>query len=182
MGVDLSGRQIAVAEQHLHHPQIGAVVEQVRGEGVTQGVRRQRLADPGDLGLMLDAVPERLARHLLAALTGEHDIAGTSAEQLLAAIAHITLDPDNRLLAHWHQPLLAALAHHPQHALTQVDLLQRQADQFRHPQAAGVKHFEHGAVTLADRITQIRRLQQRFHIGFRQGFWQRPTELRHIDA
>ena len=39
-----------------------------------------------------------------------------------------------------------------------------------------------GAVTLADRITQIRRLQQRFHIGFRQGFWQRPTELRHIDA
>jgi hypothetical protein len=49
MGVDLRGGQVAVAQQHLHHAQVGAVVEQVRGEGVAQGVRRQRLADPGDL-------------------------------------------------------------------------------------------------------------------------------------
>jgi hypothetical protein len=38
MGVDLRGRQIAVAQQHLHHPQIGAMVEQMGGKGMTQGV------------------------------------------------------------------------------------------------------------------------------------------------
>src|SRR5580704_10305288 len=37
--VDLRGRQVAVPEQHLHHAQVRAMVEQVRGEGVPQGVR-----------------------------------------------------------------------------------------------------------------------------------------------
>ncbi len=41
MGVDLSGGQVTVAQQHLHHPQVGAVVEQVRGEGMTQGMGGQ---------------------------------------------------------------------------------------------------------------------------------------------
>jgi hypothetical protein len=109
---------------------------------------------------MLDAVPEGLAGHLLAALAGEQHIAGAAIEQLGAAIAQVALDPHHRLFAHRHQALLAALAHHPQHALAQVDLLQRQADQFGHPQAAGVQHFEHGAVTLADGFAQVRRLQQ----------------------
>ncbi len=39
MGVDLRCGQVAVPEQHLHHAQICAVVEQMRGERVTQGVR-----------------------------------------------------------------------------------------------------------------------------------------------
>ena len=38
MRVNLRGGKIGVAEQHLHHAQIGAVVQQMRGEGVAQGV------------------------------------------------------------------------------------------------------------------------------------------------
>lgn len=34
MGVNLGRRNVGVAEQQLHHTQIGAVVEQVGGEGV----------------------------------------------------------------------------------------------------------------------------------------------------
>ena len=40
VGIDLGGGEIRVAQQHLHHSQIGAVIEQVGGEGVTQGVGR----------------------------------------------------------------------------------------------------------------------------------------------
>ena len=39
VGVDLRGRQITVTEQHLHHAQIRAMIQQVRGEGMTQGMR-----------------------------------------------------------------------------------------------------------------------------------------------
>ena len=35
MRVDLGCRQTAVAQQHLHGTQIGAVVEQMRGKGMT---------------------------------------------------------------------------------------------------------------------------------------------------
>ncbi len=31
-GVDLSGRQAAVPKQHLHHPQVGAMIEQMGGK------------------------------------------------------------------------------------------------------------------------------------------------------
>ena len=39
VGVDLRGRDVGVAEQQLHGAQVGAVVEQVGGEGVAQRVR-----------------------------------------------------------------------------------------------------------------------------------------------
>ncbi|MNN48263.1 hypothetical protein D3C81_1627340 [compost metagenome] len=79
---------------------------------------------------MLDAVPERLAGHLLTAQAGEQHIARAPAEQLGAPVAQVALQPQHRLFAHWHQALLAALAHHPQHALAQVHLVQGKADQF----------------------------------------------------
>ena len=44
--VDLGGRDVHVAEHRLHRPQIGAALEQVRREGVAQGVRRDRGASP----------------------------------------------------------------------------------------------------------------------------------------
>ncbi len=38
MGVNLRGRQIAMTQQHLHHPQVGAMVEQMGSEGMAQGM------------------------------------------------------------------------------------------------------------------------------------------------
>ena len=46
VGVDLGGGDVGVAEHALYRPQVGAVLQQVRGEGVTQGVRGDRFADP----------------------------------------------------------------------------------------------------------------------------------------
>lgn len=40
MGVDLSGGEITMAEQHLYDAQIGPMVQQMGRKGVPQGVRR----------------------------------------------------------------------------------------------------------------------------------------------
>ena len=39
MGVDLRGRDIRMAKQHLHHTQIRAMIEQVRGKSVPKRMR-----------------------------------------------------------------------------------------------------------------------------------------------
>lgn len=54
MSVNLGSGEIGVAQQHLHHTQIGAVIEQMGGKGVAQGVGRQLPADTGTLGIELD--------------------------------------------------------------------------------------------------------------------------------
>ncbi|MNP35357.1 hypothetical protein D3C76_1286850 [compost metagenome] len=65
--------------------------------------------------------------------------------------------------------------------MAQVDLVEGQADQFGDTQAAGIQHFEHGPVTLADGFAQVRGLQQGFHVGFGQRLGQRLAQLRHVD-
>ena len=45
VGVDRGGRDVGMAEQHLHRAQVGAVVQQVGGERMAQGVRRERRGD-----------------------------------------------------------------------------------------------------------------------------------------
>jgi len=56
VGVNLRGRDIGVAEQHLHDTQIRAVVEQMRGESVAQRVGRERFARERLPGALLDQV------------------------------------------------------------------------------------------------------------------------------
>ena len=63
MGVDLRGRQITVAEQHLHHPQVGAAMQQMAGKGVAQHVGRHAVrADPGTSRQPLEIACENLPR------------------------------------------------------------------------------------------------------------------------
>jgi hypothetical protein len=47
VGVDGGGADVGMAQQQLHRAQVGAVVQQVGGEGVAQRVRRQRRGDAG---------------------------------------------------------------------------------------------------------------------------------------
>src|SRR2546423_5646945 len=49
-GVDLGGRGRTVTEQLLHGADVGAAVEQVGGEGMTQGVRGDAAAQAGAFG------------------------------------------------------------------------------------------------------------------------------------
>ena len=67
VGIDLRGGDVGVAKHLLQGAQIGAAIQQVRGKGVAQNVRRDaRRIDPGlDRGV-LQELDEALARKVVA--------------------------------------------------------------------------------------------------------------------
>jgi lambda repressor-like predicted transcriptional regulator len=65
VGVDLRRCQTAVPQQHLHDAKIRAVIEQMRGKDMTQGMRRNGLTHTRLKRVLLDPMSERLACHHL---------------------------------------------------------------------------------------------------------------------
>lgn len=63
MGVDGGGGYIGMPQQHLHRTQIRAVIEQMRGESVAQGVRRELLRDTRLQRVFAYQQPKRHAAH-----------------------------------------------------------------------------------------------------------------------
>ena len=54
MGVDLRGGNIGVTEERLDGTEVGAVHEEVGGEGMAQGVWADVLSDAGHAGVFFD--------------------------------------------------------------------------------------------------------------------------------
>ena len=72
MGVDLRRRDVGMAEQLLHGAQIGAALEQMAGEGVTEHMRRDaRRLDPRFQSERLELLAEALPRQMLSTRRGE---------------------------------------------------------------------------------------------------------------
>ena len=121
MGVDLRRRDVGMAEQRLHDAQVGAVLQQMAGEGVAQHVRADLARrEAGGAGQRLQVAGEMLPRQMAALAEGRKQPfrAGVSLAGVLALSA-----ADSRVIAcrggvvERHQPLLVALAAHHQHAL-----------------------------------------------------------------
>ena len=100
VGVDLGRGQISVAEQHLHDPEIRAVVEQMRRKRMSEHVRRERLTDAGVARVTLHEYPEHLSRHGFSALGDEERIGLASAKKRGPCLVKIPLDPVQRFLSH----------------------------------------------------------------------------------
>ena len=66
MGINLSRRDICVAEHNLHGPQVSTMFKQVACKGMPQGVWRNFFFDPCELGDTLDDLPEGLPAHGLS--------------------------------------------------------------------------------------------------------------------
>src|SRR6185437_2544049 len=144
--IDLCRRQIAVAEQHLHHAQIRAVVQQMRGECVAQRVRRELAIHAGLARVALDDVPEGLARHAITASRREHAVGAAIEQDVVAWTVDEGGQPAHGLLAQRNQPLAITLAKHADDALIQIDLRELQAHQLGDAQPRGIQHLEHGTI------------------------------------
>jgi hypothetical protein len=75
VGVDRGGGDVGVAQQHLHRAQVGAVVQQVRGEGMAQGVRRQRRGDAGRRACFFTSI-QNMARVMPLPRAGDEQVVG----------------------------------------------------------------------------------------------------------
>ena len=150
--IDLRGRQIAVAEQHLHHAQVRAVIEQMGGKGMSQSMGREVPVDAGLAGITLDDVPERLARHAISAARREEKIGAAVEQNVSAPAVYEGLEPSHGFLAERNQALAIALAEHANDALIEIDLRELQVHEFGYPQTGGIEHFEHGAIAVSERI------------------------------
>src|SRR5687767_1221495 len=98
VGVDLCGRDVGMAQEELDHPQVGAVIDEMRGERVAQRVRRDRATYAGRLTISLDEAPEGLARHGPAACGYEERVRLARAQELPARLALVACDPLHGLL------------------------------------------------------------------------------------
>ena len=92
------------------------MVDEMRGKGVAQHVRREPLARDGARAVAPDEMPEGLPRHRPAARRDEQGVGGR-----ISAL-EITLDPVHRFFTQRHEPLLRTLAEHAHHAGIQVHL------------------------------------------------------------
>ena len=54
VGVDLRGGDVGMAEHGLDSAEVGAVHEEIGGEGMTQSVRADVLSDAGHAGVFFD--------------------------------------------------------------------------------------------------------------------------------
>ena len=149
-------------QQNLHGTQIGAAFQKMRGKGMPEGMRRDLTADARRQRVFLDGFPDVLPREPVAGTVDEKQTAVGG--KFGAAVGDIVLQPGLRLGMQGHQALLAALAEHPHEPALQVDVLQRQAADFRHPQARRIQHLHEAAVPPAGLVAQIRLRKQALHL------------------
>ena len=70
----LGRRQVAVPQQQLYDAQVSTTIQKMRSEGMAKAVWRHLLTNTGLFSIALDDVPERLARHAIAAASWEQVI------------------------------------------------------------------------------------------------------------
>ena len=130
-------------EQLLDRAQVGAALEQVRGEGVPQPVRVGEEA-------------AQRARVQPPAARGEEERVVRAARQLRPRLAQVAGDDVRRLLAERHDPLLAALAAHADELLLEVDVGEIEPDRLGAAQAGRVDELDECAVAEAERAVAVR--------------------------
>src|SRR5436309_15936421 len=153
VAVHLRRRERAVPEQLLDRAQVGAALQQVRGEGVAQPVR------------VRDEPPERRRVEPLAARREEERVLCAACE-LRSRLAQVARDERCRLLAEWDDAILPALPLTNVHVLLlEIDVSKVETDGLGGPQAGRVDELEESDVTEPERSLGVDRVDDRLHLA-----------------
>src|SRR4051794_15095927 len=148
--VHLGRRHRRVPEQFLHDADVGAAVEQVRGEGVPQGVRRHLRRQPCALRRRPQDGPRALPGQRPATDVEEQRAAAhptpTGRPQRRPGADQVVLDRLERVRADGDDALLAALAGQPDGGLPPVEIVDGQPDRLGDARPGAVEQLEQRAV------------------------------------
>ena len=162
--VDLCRREALVAQQLLDDPKVGPAIEEVRGEGVTEGVRRDAVGKSGaatedvepqpqpsdaegsapmiqeDLGWFASLVATAVARRSLG-----------SGEQHRAAVLEIRRERLTRGPAEQPDSLLAALAEDSDLAPPEFERRELRGGQLADPKTSRIGHLDQRSISQGER-------------------------------
>src|SRR5207342_3873873 len=126
--VHLGGGEAGVAEELLHHPDVGAPLQHVRRARVAQDVRRQTAAQAGALPRRADDLPAALPAQPATARVQDHGLAAAAAgravgtHELRAAGGEVGGQRLAGRASDWDDAFLAALAEDAHQAIVEVEV------------------------------------------------------------
>lgn len=156
MRVYLSRRDFLVAQHHLYRTQRGSALQQMRGETMAEGVRRDFLADFCTLGIDADIAEDGHPRQMLAAREGDE-------EDVFILRNHIdraaNIKPPAYLLCSRRRDgdhaLLVALANDTDEAFGEKKIAEPQGADLADAKPTAVEHLDDAMVALTFGLLQI---------------------------
>lgn len=170
MGVDLGGADVRMAEKGLDGAQVRSAFEEMRGEGMTERVRRDGPPDAGLKGESLDALPDELTRERRPKAVDKEMVARRPEKR--APVAQIVAQKAYREAVQWHQAFLGALAENAYKAGLQVQVAHAEAAKFGHAQTGRIEELKHTAFTPAVPRVHVGEREEPFHFIAAQDFGQ----------
>ena len=143
VGINLGCENILVTQQLLHLTDICTPLQQMRSEGVAEGVGADLLINAGTQGSLLDDGENHHARELLATIIQEDKLILAAA---LVARLQIELYAITRHTTHRHKALLVAFANHTNISFAKKQITQTQVAQLANTQTTRVQHLQHSTV------------------------------------
>lgn len=139
MRIDLSGGNIAVAQQRLYAPEIRSVHEQISGERVSECMRRHMLGNAGHQGVpgyhSLDAAGSqamKVAAHVNLLVAA---IADKERTHRVSTLIQVLLNPTGRGRADEYRPVFLALTAYHELQPLQIDVILIQTYEFGNTQS-----------------------------------------------
>ena len=184
--VALGGGKAGMAEQFLHGAHIRAVLQHVRGEGVTQGVRRQMLRQSGAFADLVEN-PRRLPPvEPLASVAHEKGFFGGRGDER----AHPEPEeqrPDGRV-AQRRDTFLGTLAYDPDETACRVHIVHIQIESFGNTQPGTVEQFRQRQIAGVPGVLAVRNrllglpgtIKARRAAGLHAGLVQQGEHLIHV--
>src|SRR5439155_3224257 len=166
MRIDLSRRNIGVAEHLLNNPQIGAIPEQMRRETMAEKVRVNVLLQPGAPRVLLHDLPDTRRRYLAASFRKKNFAAATPFYKFGPLHRQIGHERFTCFSTYRHQPGSVSFPSYTHNALFEIEILKPCVCQFGNAQATCVKQLDHRAIAQSVNSFQVDAFQELLHLQF----------------
>ncbi len=176
-----------MAQEFLHRTDVGAVVEHVSRTRVAQYMRGQTVAETDLVSVKTDDSPCPLTTQPAATLIEKDGIRVVTASPTLrlhgaaSAGGHPLVQCDRRVSADRDDALLAPLAQHPGETIVQVDVTEREPDEFGDSHASAVKRLENRPIPASNRTIAHDHLDERRDLVERERLRKPPRNTRHLE-